>query len=127
VLIREVAYRTLLRAERKEAHASIARFLEEATPNREEVASALGYHWREAGDDDLAIKYFLIAADQAGRGWAKERATALYRDALELIPETHADMRREISRKRALMAAASVHIRDAEVLRARHQDSGETG
>jgi class 3 adenylate cyclase len=125
VLIREVAYRTLLRAERKEAHGSIAKFLEAATPNREEVASALGYHWREAGDDELAIKYFLMAADQASRGWAKERATALYRDALTLIPESHADLRREVSRKRVLMAAASVHIRDAEVLRARREDPGD--
>ncbi len=127
VLIREVAYRTLLRGERKQVHGAIARFLEAATPDSLEVASALGYHWREAGEDERALTYFLMAADQAGHGWAKERASALYRDALAIVPESDVQRRREIFRKQALMAAASYHVLDAKQLKTRADEAGPAG
>ena len=127
VLIREVAHRTLLREERKQAHGAVARFLESATPDHQDVASALGYHWREAGEDERAMNYFLMAAEQAGRGWAKERASALYRDALALVPESDTDRRREIFRKQALMAAAATHVLEAQQLRSRVDETRSDG
>ena len=39
---------------------------------------ALAHHWREAGEHERAVDDLVAAADQAGRGWAKEHALTLY-------------------------------------------------
>ena len=50
MLIREVAYATLPRAARRQRHAAVARFVEDAAGDRlGEAASLLAHHWREAG------------------------------------------------------------------------------
>jgi predicted ATPase len=126
-LIRDVAYLTLPRAERRQRHAAVARFLEGATPDPTARAAALAYHWREAGDRERALRYLLSAAEQAGRGWAKERALRLYQEALELVPEDDAERRREIFRKQAVMAAAAFHVPDAERLAGRQGDPPQAG
>ncbi|MFN2590434.1 MAG: AAA family ATPase, partial [Actinomycetota bacterium] len=55
MLIREVAYSTLPRAARRERHAAVARFIEEASRDRlDEAAAVLAHHWREAGDQGRA-------------------------------------------------------------------------
>jgi class 3 adenylate cyclase len=113
MMIREVAYATLPRARRLKLHAAVAQFLEDATGSAAATATALAQHWRKAGEDALAVEYVLIAADQAGRGWAKDKAAALYGEALELIPAADEDRRREIARKRALSLAAFQHVDDA--------------
>jgi len=113
VMIREVAYATLPRARRRELHAAVARFLEDATGSAGATATALAQHWREAGEDLRAVEYVLLAADQAGRGWAKDEAAALYGAALDLIPASDEVRRREISRKRAVSLAAFAHVEDA--------------
>jgi len=109
-LIRDVAYATLPRARRRALHAVVARFLEQATAGAGATASALARHWIEAGDNEQALEYLLLAADQAARGWAKDEAATLYGDALELCPDP--DRRREIVRKQALAWAAYQHLRD---------------
>lgn len=114
-LIREVAYLTLPRSEKRVRHEAVARFLEDATPDAGEYAAVLAYHWREAGDGDRAYGYLMAAAEQAGRGWAKDRALQLYQEALELVPEDDAERRREVIRRRAVMAAAAAHMVDAEL------------
>jgi hypothetical protein len=53
----------------------------------------------------------LAAADQAGRGWAKERAVTLYREALELLPEDDV-RRRDIMHKLAVALQAVFHLPD---------------
>jgi len=114
-LIREVAYLTLPRSGKRERHEAVARFLEGATPDVGEYAPVLAYHWREAGDAERAYGYLMAAAEQAGRGWAKERAMQLYQEALELVPEDDRERRREVMRRRAVMAAAAAHMPDAEL------------
>jgi class 3 adenylate cyclase len=115
-LIRDVAYQTLPRAARRERHAIVARFLEETVGEVGQSHEALARHRREAGDHDRAVEHFIAAGDQAGRGWAKERAVALYREALELVPEND-DRRRDIGRRLALALQALYHVPDAERLR----------
>jgi predicted ATPase len=109
-LIHEVAYATLPRAARRSRHAAVARFLEAAN-----VASvsreALGRHWREAGDAEQAIHHLVLAGDQAGRGWAKQRAVELYREALELAPEG-SPQRRDVMRRLAVAMQALYHLPD---------------
>ena len=123
-LIREVAYLTLPREERRRCHETTAQFLEDVGLRAGDADATLAYHWREAGDNEKAVRYLLAAADAAAKGWAKARAVNLYAQALEIIPEEHADTRREVTRKRALTAAAMYHIPDVQA--ARRQTTGET-
>jgi class 3 adenylate cyclase len=109
-LIRDVAYATLPRARRKQLHGIVAEFLEESTQGAAATATALARHWREAGDRRRALDYLLLAAEQAGRGWAKDEAAALYGEALELCEDP--ELRREIVRKQALALAALQHVEE---------------
>jgi class 3 adenylate cyclase len=123
VLIRDVAYQTLPRPERRQRHAAVARFLEEATPEHGDAAAALAHHWREAGETRRAVDYVLAAAEQAGRGWAKQHAIDLYQEAFTLVPEDEEELRRDILRRQAVAMAALWHIPDAQRLRTRTGES----
>jgi predicted ATPase len=116
-LIREVAYLTLPRDERRRCHRTIAEFLEEVSLRAGDVDATLAYHWREAGDAEKALAYLLAAADLAGRGWAKARAAHLYAQALELVPDDNAKLKRDIVMKRAVAAASAWHAPDVEAAR----------
>jgi class 3 adenylate cyclase len=118
-LIYEVAYATLPRALRRERHAKIAQFLEEAVAETGDVAPALAHHWRQAGESERAAGYLIAAAEQANRGWAKDEAFRLYSQALELVPADDTARRREIAKQIAVAAQAAYHMIDAERL-ARH-------
>jgi class 3 adenylate cyclase len=111
VLIRDAAYDMLTRPQRRERHRRVAHYLEEETPQAGETAAQLARHWREAGEADRAVEQFVTAAEQAGRGWAKQHAVELYKEALDLSPEgstRHA----EIGRQFALAYSAAWHVRD---------------
>ena len=112
-LIRDVAYQRLTRAARRTRHEAVARFLEDATTGGTVAADALGEHWREANRPDRAFDYLLAAADDAGRGWAKHRAVALYREALTLLPDD--DPRRRAVQLRLVVALqAAYHLDEVE-------------
>jgi class 3 adenylate cyclase len=119
-LIREVAYQILPRAGRRERHEAVARFLEDTTGEVGQSHEAIAQHWREAGDADRAVEYLVAAGDQAGRGWAKEHALALYGEALELIPASAEERRRPIKLRQVVTIQALFHLPDAE--RLRHAD-----
>jgi class 3 adenylate cyclase len=115
VLIREVAYELLPRARRQERHARVAEFFEASTAELGEVTAALARHWRDAGESERALPYFIRAGEQAENGWAKDQAAILYREALELV--TDGDERlAALQRRLALARAAAVHIPDARQL-----------
>ncbi|MEX0849983.1 MAG: AAA family ATPase [Gaiellaceae bacterium] len=116
-LIHEVAYLRLPRAARRERHAAVAAYLEETTGAVGQSNEALAHHWREAGEHERAVDCLLVAADQAGRGWAKEHAVALYRAALELVPVDDEKRRRDIRRRLAVAMQAQFHVPDAKRLR----------
>jgi class 3 adenylate cyclase len=116
-LIRDVAYQRLPRAERRERHAAVADFLEQTTGEMGQSEEALAHHRREAGDLDRARAHLVAAADQAGRGWAKEHAVALYREALGLVSEEDEESRRDLRRRLAVALQTLYHVRDAEGLR----------
>ena len=114
-LIRDVAYQRLTRAARRSRHELVARFLESeavAAP----AAEAIAHHWRDAGDEERAVRYLLDAAEDAGRGWAKEHAVALFREAMALLPEGH-PARREVQLKLAVALQVAFHVPDVERLR----------
>ena len=116
-LIRDVAYQSLPRTARRERHGVVAGYLEDTTGAVGQSYEALAHHWREAGDNERAVEYLTAAAEQAGRGWAKERSIALYREALELLPEDDRDGRRRITLRQAVMIQALYHSPDAQQLR----------
>ena len=58
----------------------------------------------------------VTAGEQAERGWAKEQAVALYREALELVTDEDAGRRGEIRRKLAVARQAHFHVLDARLL-----------
>ena len=102
-LIRDVAYSILPRATRRERHAVVARFIEGLAGNRVgEVASLLAHHWHEAGDVEAVLRYLLVAADHARRGWAKGEAITLYTRALDLLPVDAVEQRRRVLLQRAI-------------------------
>ena len=116
VLVRDVAYELLPRAARRERHREAALYFEEVGGESGEVGAALARHWRDAGDSAKAVDYLVAAAENAERGWAKERAAALYREALQLVPETERDRRRQLTRSIALAETATYHVADARLL-----------
>jgi class 3 adenylate cyclase len=116
VLIRDVAYELLPRARRRELHEQAARFLEEATSEVGEAGAALARHWRDAGNPERAVDYFVAAAEQEERGWAKDHAAELYREALKLVPEENAERRSELRSRLALAHQAHYHVQDARAL-----------
>jgi class 3 adenylate cyclase len=122
-LIRDVAYATLPRAKRRSRHAAVARFVEQDAGELDAVAAFLAHHWREAGEVDRALDYFLTAAERASRGWAKEEAVQFYEQALELVPPEQRERRRRIMLARAVVAQAATHIEDAERLQRLEEES----
>jgi class 3 adenylate cyclase len=124
-LIRDAAYATLPRPQRRKRHAEVAAFLEETTSETPAAASALAQHWREAGEDRRAADYLVIAGDQAGRGWAKEEAVGLYQQALDLIGDEDPELRRQVTKRQAVAAVAVVHVSDADLLGRRSAQAAE--
>jgi class 3 adenylate cyclase len=116
VLVRDVAYELLPRAARRARHRAAALFFEEVGGESSEVGAALARHWRDAGDSEKAVDYLVAAAENAERGWAKERAAALYREAFQLVPEADRDRRRQLTRSIALAETATYHVADARLL-----------
>jgi predicted ATPase len=115
-LIRDAAYATLPRQQRRKRHAEVAAFLEETTPEIPAAASALAQHWREAGENRRAADYLVVAGDQAGRGWAKEEAVGFYQQALDLIGEEDPELRRKVLQRQAVAVLMVAHVADAALL-----------
>ena len=122
-VIRDVAYERLPRAARRERHAAVARFLEERTGDVGQATEAIAHHWREAGENRRALDCLVVAADQAGRGWAKKHAVALYRAALALVDAEDEELRRDLTRRLAIAEVGLYHVADARLLRAREDST----
>ena len=104
MLIRDVAYATVAKAERRERHAKVASFLEDAARQRpRESASLLAHHWKEAGDVDRAVSYMELAAEGARGAGALGEAISLYDEALELIEDGARANHLRLARARAMV------------------------
>jgi class 3 adenylate cyclase len=123
VLIRDVAYDLQPRARRREGHRHIAEFIEESTPEVGDAGAALARHWRGAGELEHAVKHFVAAAEEAERGWAKQYAVTLYKEALDMTPPEDAERVRFLRGRLAVAQQALWHVQDARLLGL----SGESG
>ncbi len=116
VLIRDVAYDLQPRARRREGHRHIAEFIEESAPEVGEAVAALARHWRGAGELERAVHHFIAAAEEAERGWAKDYAVTLYKEALDMTPPEEADRLRFLRRRLAVAQMAMFHLDDVRVV-----------
>jgi class 3 adenylate cyclase len=116
VLIRDVAYSLQPRARRREGHRHIAEFIEESTPEVGEAGAALARHWYGAGELEHAVQHFVAAAEEAERGWAKQYAVTLYKEALDLTPADDVARVRFLRRRLAVAQQVYLHIEDARLL-----------
>jgi class 3 adenylate cyclase len=116
VLIRDVAYGLQPRARRREGHRHIAEFIEESTPEVGEAGAALARHWRGAGELEHAAQHFIAAAEEAERGWAKQYAVTLYKEALDMTPPEDVERVRFLRRRLAVAQQTYLHVDDARLL-----------
>ena len=116
VLIRDVAYDLQPRARRRDGHRHVAEFIEKSTPEVGEATAALARHWRGADEPERAVGYFVSAAEEAERGWAKQHAVTLYKEALEMTPADDAERVRFLRRRLAVAQQAMFHLGDVRVL-----------
>jgi class 3 adenylate cyclase len=116
VLIRDVAYDLQPRARRRAGHRHIAEFIEESAPEVGEAGAALARHWRGAGEPEHAVQHFVAAAEEAERGWAKQLAVSLYKEALDMTPAEDSERVRFLRRRLAVAQQAYIHTDDAQLL-----------
>jgi serine phosphatase RsbU (regulator of sigma subunit) len=85
-MVQDAAYASLLEDDRKKLHLAVGNAIESLYPERrKELAAVLGYHFTEAGQDERALDYFLIAGDSALSSYANKEAEMQYRSALGLM------------------------------------------
>ena len=116
MLIRDVAYDLQPRARRRDGHRHSAEFIEQSTPEVGEAAAALARHWRGAGELEHAVKHFVAAAEEAERGWAKQLAVSLYKEALDMTPVEDVERVRFLRKRLAVAQQTYIHMDDAQLL-----------
>jgi ABC-type transport system substrate-binding protein/class 3 adenylate cyclase len=85
-LVREVAYGTLLEAQRCELHRRVGEALEDLHHDSlAEVYGLLARHFAEADEPERAVEYLLRAGDTARAVYAEDEAIELYRRALDFM------------------------------------------
>jgi class 3 adenylate cyclase/tetratricopeptide (TPR) repeat protein len=104
VLIRDVAYGILPRADRRLRHTAVARYVEEMAGEQvRDIAWLLAHHWREAAEPQRAVHYLMLAAEAARDAWATEECIGLYDSALEMAGDDAAGRRVRLDRGLALV------------------------
>jgi class 3 adenylate cyclase len=110
VLTQEVAYGTLLQADRKTRHGRAAETIESLYRGRtEEVCDQLAHHWVRSDRAIAALPYLLTAADGAVLMGANLEAISHLQSALELAT-AHADAVRPQQRDAIRLKLAGLHF-----------------
>ncbi|HXV83278.1 MAG TPA: AAA family ATPase [Candidatus Binatia bacterium] len=107
-LVRETAYKSLLRGKRYEIHDRIARVLEKQFPEIAEThPELLAHHFQEAGLTSEAIAYWERAGQRAIEHSANNEAIRHFKQGLELLktlPDDSQRLQRELMLQSALGA-----------------------
>ena len=84
-MVQDAAYASLLESDRKRLHLAVGDAIERLYPDRKkELSAILAYHFKEAGQDERALSYFITAGDEALAVYANQEAELQYQHALEL-------------------------------------------
>jgi tetratricopeptide (TPR) repeat protein len=93
-LVQEAAYASLLKQDRRALHRSAAEAILMLHPERErELAGVIAMHMEQAGDNDGASHYLLLAGEHALQRFANRESLAFYLRAGELAGESDVDLR----------------------------------
>jgi serine phosphatase RsbU (regulator of sigma subunit) len=85
-LVQDAAYTSLLENDRKRLHQAVGNAIEKLYPERKgELAAILAHHFKEAGEGERALDYFIKAGDEALKVFANLEAEYQYKSALELM------------------------------------------
>ncbi len=94
-LVQDAAYALLLKSDRKRLHLIVGEAIEILYPERtKELAATLGYHFKEASQEERALSYLLIAGEVALATNANQEAEIQYRRGLELTCPSEAETAR---------------------------------
>ena len=100
-LVQDAAYSTLLRRDRQDLHARIAKVLEERSPERvKREPELLAHHFTEARQTERAIGYWLRAGERAAERSANLEAIRHFSrglEALRMLPESADRDRQELA------------------------------
>ncbi|QQR41990.1 AAA family ATPase [Myxococcus xanthus] len=100
IVIRDVAYTTLLVSAREDLHRRMARFIEaRAGENPVKSAGILAYHSLAGNDEVKGLEYTLMAARSAREQYANDDAVHHYNRAMEILGGTVALDPEEVLRK----------------------------
>jgi tetratricopeptide (TPR) repeat protein len=89
VLIQEAVYESILRRQRREVHAQVAKAIQDTYADHVgDFVGALAYHFARAEKWDEALIYLERAGDQAGQVAADADAVERYRDAMSAYEAT---------------------------------------
>lgn len=103
IITREVAYGTLLFAQRRQLHRTVAQWYEKSA-DTERAVPLLVHHYHQAGDQEGERHYAQRAGEQAAAQFATSEAVAYFSRALALTPEEERASRYEL-----LLARAQVY------------------
>ena len=106
-LARDAAYASILNRRRREFHQRVGEAIETLFADRlTEQAHRLAQHFRLAGDQQKALKYYEMAGDAAAGVHARAEGTGAFTEALEAARAVNAggDVIANIERKRAALA-----------------------
>jgi predicted ATPase len=113
-LVQDAAYGTLLRAQRVELHARLARVLDQQFPDtKENNPEVIARHYAEAGLALEAIDYWQRAGNRSAKRSANQEAVAHFRRAkllFETLPDRAAFAEQELS---AAMISPSAFARNS--------------
>ncbi len=98
-LLREVAYESLLKRQRRIFHARAAQWLERATQRSQrtdEFAALIAQHYEQSGENQLAVVWHTRAGRQAAASFANAEAVFSYSRAIDLTPLSDTAARYEL-------------------------------
>jgi DNA-binding winged helix-turn-helix (wHTH) protein len=96
-LYREVLYRRLSEVNRSKLHRLMAERLETlCAPCEQEMATELSLHFEEGRDYEQAVRYLILAAENAARRFAYGDSIEILRHALELVAKLGPRLRIEL-------------------------------
>ncbi|MEZ4888543.1 MAG: tetratricopeptide repeat protein [Chitinophagales bacterium] len=123
IITQEVAYQTLLFAQRRQIHRTVAKWFEDTFRKEGFDMLApyyplLAYHYQIAEDTKQERHYSKLSGEQAARQFANEMAVGYFSRALELTDEDEYEIRYEILKNREkvydLLGKRTEQLKDVE-------------
>ena len=88
LLIKDVAYDSILRRRRRELHGDVGRILESMAADTElDISAVLAYHFTQAEEWSTALEYVITSGLRASEEYRNEESISAYRRAISIIVE----------------------------------------